>query len=103
GEAGYPLSPIKGIAHITGGGFSNIKRILPKGLSIKIDKDSWPIPSIFKEIQSRGISEKEMFEIFNMGVGMVLVAAEKNVPFVQKKLLNFKLKSWVIGVVKRNS
>lgn len=91
--------PVKGIAHITGGGFNNIKRILPPGLSIKIEKKSWSIPSIFKEIQNRGVSEKEMFSVFNMGIGMVLIVAEKDVSVIQKKLSNFKLKNWVIGEV----
>jgi len=92
--------PVKGIAHITGGGFNNIKRILPKGLSIKIEKKSWQIPSIFKEIQSRGVSEKEMFNVFNMGIGMVLIAGQRDVSAIQKKLSGFKLKNWVIGEVK---
>ncbi len=92
---------INGIAHITGGGFSNIKRILPVGLSINIERDSWQIPSIFKEIQNRGVNEKEMFNVFNMGIGMVLIVAEKNVSAIQEKMFNFRLKNWVIGEVVR--
>jgi phosphoribosylformylglycinamidine cyclo-ligase len=69
------LKEIKGIAHITGGGFyENIKRILPKGISVIIKKNSWQIPKIFKIIQEYGkIPDKEMYRVFNMGIGMVLI------------------------------
>ncbi|MBN1493044.1 MAG: phosphoribosylformylglycinamidine cyclo-ligase, partial [Candidatus Omnitrophica bacterium] len=71
---------VKAIAHITGGGFyDNIPRALPKNKNVIITKGSWPIPSIFKEIQRRGnIDEKEMFRTFNMGIGMTLIVAKKN-------------------------
>ena len=75
----YPfLSKIKGISHITGGGFyGNISRILPKGLSCKIDPESFKVPELFRFIQKKGkIPEKEMFSVFNMGIGMVLVCEE---------------------------
>ncbi len=67
--------PIKGIAHITGGGFiENIPRILPGGLGVKIDTKAYPVPDIFKKIQKVGeVSEREMYNTFNMGIGMVLV------------------------------
>ncbi len=68
--------PIHGLAHITGGGlYDNIQRILPRRLNAVIKKDTWPIPSIFREIQRKtGISEHEMFHTFNMGVGFALIA-----------------------------
>jgi len=72
----YPyLSTIKGIAHITGGGFyDNIPRILPKNLNVIITKKGWEIPFIFKLIQKYGdVPEEEMFHTFNMGIGMVLI------------------------------
>uniref|UniRef100_A0A7C4YIQ0 Phosphoribosylformylglycinamidine cyclo-ligase n=1 Tax=candidate division WOR-3 bacterium TaxID=2052148 RepID=A0A7C4YIQ0_UNCW3 len=71
----YPqLKKIKGIAHITGGGFKeNIVRILPKNVDCVI-KPEWDIPYIFKIIQEYGdIPEKEMFRTFNMGIGMVVI------------------------------
>jgi phosphoribosylformylglycinamidine cyclo-ligase len=71
---------IKGLVHITGGGFyENIPRILPKNVSVKIDINSYAIPQIFKIIQSEGnISDTEMFTTFNMGIGMmVFVSAEQ--------------------------
>lgn len=65
---------IKGLAHITGGGFDNILRIIPNGLSVKIKNDSWKIPDIFFKIQQAGkISNEEMFKVYNMGIGMVAV------------------------------
>lgn len=71
----YSLLAIKGIVHITGGGFyDNIPRILPKNCQAVIDKKSWQVPEIFRIIQEKGkIPEKEMFRVFNMGIGMVLV------------------------------
>ncbi|XP_058082911.1 phosphoribosylformylglycinamidine cyclo-ligase, chloroplastic/mitochondrial-like [Magnolia sinica] len=68
---------VKGIAHITGGGFTdNIPRVFPKGLGATIYKDSWEIPAVFKWIQEAGrIEDAEMRRTFNMGIGMVLVAS----------------------------
>ena len=70
---------IKAIAHITGGGFlDNIPRILPKGLSVEIQKGTWPILPIFKIIQKQGnVLEKEMYRTFNMGIGLVLISNDK--------------------------
>jgi len=68
---------IKGIAHITGGGFyDNIPRILPQGTAANIYKDSWPHLPIFKLIQDKGeIGDKEMYHTFNMGIGLVMIVA----------------------------
>jgi phosphoribosylformylglycinamidine cyclo-ligase len=68
------LPQIKGMAHITGGGLSdNLPRVLPLGLGAKLEKGSWEIPPIFALIQEKGnVDEKEMYRVFNMGVGMVL-------------------------------
>lgn len=69
---------IKGLAHITGGGFlENIPRILPRGVSVEIDRGSWPQPPIFGLMQKLGnVSESEMFRTFNMGIGMVIVCSQ---------------------------
>ncbi|WP_258871419.1 phosphoribosylformylglycinamidine cyclo-ligase, partial [Halobacillus trueperi] len=66
---------IKGIAHITGGGFyENLPRTLPEGLGCEIDIDSWQVPEVFRFLQEKGsISNEEMFGVFNMGIGMVVV------------------------------
>ena len=70
---------IMGIAHITGGGFiENIPRILPVGLAAKIDRNSYELPPLFKELQKRAdISYEKMCNTFNMGIGMVL-AVDRN-------------------------
>lgn len=70
---------VKGIAHITGGGFTdNIPRIFPKGLGAVVNTNSWEVPSIFKWIQKSGrIEDSEMLRTFNMGIGMVIVASQE--------------------------
>lgn len=70
---------VKGIAHITGGGFTdNIPRVFPKGLGAVIYEDSWKVPAVFKWIQQAGrIEDSEMRRTFNMGIGMVLVVSKE--------------------------
>ncbi|MGP4060614.1 phosphoribosylformylglycinamidine cyclo-ligase [Halobacillus sp. H74] len=72
---------VKGLAHITGGGFyENIPRALPDGLGAEIDHTSWRVPTVFRFLQEKGqLSEEEMFGVFNMGIGMVAVVAETDV------------------------
>ncbi|MEO0293504.1 MAG: phosphoribosylformylglycinamidine cyclo-ligase [candidate division WOR-3 bacterium] len=72
------LKKIKGLSHITGGGFyGNIPRILPKNLSCYIDLSDFEIPPIFRFIQEKGnIPNKEMFNVFNMGIGMIVISEE---------------------------
>lgn len=96
---------IKGIAHITGGAFyEKLIRIFPRNCFVKIKKNSWPVPSIFSEIQQRGkVKETEMFRTFNMGIGMVVVVKKKDAQTVRNHLKRFKLKSWVIGEVVKGS
>jgi phosphoribosylformylglycinamidine cyclo-ligase len=69
--------PIKGLAHITGGGLvGNVPRILPNGTKATLRKASWPRPEIFKWLQHAGnVDEDEMFRVFNCGIGMVVVVA----------------------------
>ncbi len=72
---------IKGFSHITGGGIvDNTNRILPKGLKLKIDWDSWQIPEIFRIIKEAGsISDSEMRLVFNLGIGLVAVVSKNDV------------------------
>jgi len=72
--------PVKGIAHITGGGFyENFPRMIPEGLGVQLDPKAWEVPEIFPFIQEHGnISTKEMYGVFNMGVGMALVVEERD-------------------------
>lgn len=65
---------IRGMAHITGGGLpGNVVRILPDNCTAVLDSRKWSIPPIFRYLQSIGVSRKEMFDVFNMGIGYVLV------------------------------
>ena len=79
------LPEIKGLAHITGGGFEgNVPRCLPKGVAARIHLDSWDVPPIFRLVQERGrVEDAEMYRVFNMGVGMVLVVAPEALATVQ--------------------
>jgi phosphoribosylformylglycinamidine cyclo-ligase len=77
-----PVLPlIKGVAHITGGGFvGNIPRILPEGVAAHIKKHSWDILPIFGLIQKEGdIKEEEMYQVFNMGIGITIICAPQQV------------------------
>ena len=77
---------VKGIAHITGGGIpGNLPRILPDALSATIDPQAWSIPPIFNLIQQTGkISSYEMYKVFNMGIGMILVCDPTRVNHVKR-------------------
>lgn len=88
---------VKGIAHITGGGFyENIPRCLDEGLGAKIYKNSYKVPLVFEYLQNLGnIEEKEMYNVFNMGVGMVLVVDDKDI----EKTLELLPNSFVLGEV----
>lgn len=83
----WPLADsgmVSGISHITGGGIiGNTKRIVPKDLTLKINRYSWEIPTIFKMIQKLGdVDEEEMHRVFNLGIGMILIADKKNVDVI---------------------
>jgi phosphoribosylformylglycinamidine cyclo-ligase len=82
--AAVPPGRIKGAAHITGGGLiDNLPRILPPIYDALIDTASWKVPPIFRLIQRGGdISKEEMYQVFNMGIGMVLVVSKSHAPEV---------------------
>ncbi len=92
---------ILGIAHITGGGLvENIPRILPRGVSIQIDKESWPKPLIFSLLQEKGsISEEEMYLVFNMGIGMILIVRPDIALEVSSTLNQLNYQSYIIGKI----
>ena len=96
------LPLIKGIAHITGGGFvGNIPRILPQDLAAHLHNDSWDILPIFKLIQENGnIKEAEMYQVFNMGIGMTLVCSPQQVATIVSILPQAKT---VGKIIKRES
>ncbi|KOR87733.1 phosphoribosylformylglycinamidine cyclo-ligase [Paenibacillus solani] len=92
---------VKGMAHITGGGFiENIPRMLPDGVNIDIEYGAWPILPIFKLMQAQGnISNKDMFTTFNMGIGMVLVVKEQDADAALQYLRTAGEEAYVIGRV----
>ncbi|OCC14713.1 Phosphoribosylformylglycinamidine cyclo-ligase [Dissulfuribacter thermophilus] len=94
-------SPIKGIVHITGGGFfDNIPRILPSSCKAVIKKGSWPMPPIFNFLQERGdISKEEMFRTFNCGIGMILVVPEQDAKDVLFQIQAMDEKAFSIGYI----
>lgn len=90
-ESVLPLikeSLINGISHVTGGGFvENLPRMLPENLAVEINKGTWDIPTIFSVMKEQGqLKEAEMYEIFNMGIGMVLAVSPEKVSEVKTKL-----------------
>ena len=94
---------IKGLVHITGGGFyDNIPRIIPQVCRCVISRNSWEIPPIFQVIKEIGdVEEKEMFRVFNMGIGMMIVVPEKECEEVIHRLEVLDEKAYIIGTVEK--
>jgi len=82
------LDKVHALAHITGGGYAeNVPRILPEGLTAVFDTRAWPVLPIFQLIQQRGeIATEEMYEVFNMGIGMVVFVSTDDVDAVQQAI-----------------
>jgi phosphoribosylformylglycinamidine cyclo-ligase len=96
---------IKGMAHITGGGFiENIPRMLPENCGAEIDNGSWPILAIFNVLQREGeLLQEEMFNIFNMGIGMVLAVNEEDMIPIIRELEAQGEQPYIIGRVKEGT
>ena len=96
--------PVKGISHITGGGFyENIPRSIPQGLGARIDRSAVRVLPIFDLIQKRGdISERDMFNTFNMGVGMSLVVAPEDADRALAILRDNGEDAYRIGVIEKS-
>ncbi len=92
---------VKGIAHITGGGLpGNIIRILPDGCQARIHKKSWEIPAIFNILQREGsVEAEEMYRVFNMGIGLVLVVAPDSVSIALDSLNASGESAFVLGEI----
>jgi phosphoribosylformylglycinamidine cyclo-ligase len=92
---------VHGVAHITGGGFDeNIPRILKEGQGISITEGTWPILPIFSFLEKYGnINHREMFNIYNMGIGMVLAIDKKDIDKAINILAKYNRKAYVIGKV----
>lgn len=99
----FEVCDVNGIVHITGGGFyENIPRIIPEGLGVCINPDSWEVPPIFRFIQKMGnIELKEMFSTFNMGIGMMMVVDAGKKDMVLSALKEAGEKAWVIGEIEK--
>ena len=93
--------PCKAFAHITGGGFvDNIPRVLPKSLDVVIKKGSWDMLPIFQIIEQKsGVPDEELYQVFNMGIGMVAIVAADKADAVLKFINAQKHKAWIIGEV----
>ena len=93
-----PLLPvIKGMAHITQGGLvGNVPRVIPQGMAVHFDSNSWTVPPIFRLIRQKGnVDSDEMYRVFNMGIGMVVICSPEDVSRVTDALPETK----VIGEV----
>jgi len=93
--------PVKGLAHITGGGLvGNVPRILPRGTKAVLDKKKWPRHDIFRWLQKTGnVAEEEMFRVFNCGIGMVIVVAQDKVQLATMLLKREGELAYEIGTI----
>lgn len=96
---------IRGIAHITGGGFiDNIPRVLPPKCDVVLRKGAWDILPIFKILVENGkIAESEVYQVFNMGIGMTLIVAPDRADAILRALRLEKHKAWIVGEVVKGS
>jgi len=104
--AGQPLLArgwLKGIVHITGGGITdNTPRILPKGTRAEVTLGTWPVLPIFDLIAQRGnVPEDDMLRTFNMGLGLLLIVAERDLAGVTASLKQRREKFWKVGRIVR--
>ena len=98
--AGSPQS-VRAFAHITGGGFvDNIPRVLPKALDVVIKKGTWDMLPIFQLIAEKsGVPQDELYQVFNMGIGMIAIVSADQAPAVLKAIRAQKQDAWIIGEV----
>ncbi len=97
--------PVKGLAHITGGGLlGNVPRILPQGTKAVLDKKKWPRHEIFRWLQNTGnVAEDEMFRVFNCGIGMVIVVSPDKAQMAKMLLKREGELAYEIGTVEATS
>nr|WP_199064450.1 phosphoribosylformylglycinamidine cyclo-ligase [Chromobacterium sp. ASV5] len=97
--------PVKGMAHITGGGITeNTPRVLPRNTVAQIDADSWPLPKLFQWLQSEGnVEMQEMYRTFNCGIGMVVIVAAEHAEQAQALLREAGETVYRIGVVRERN
>ncbi len=94
--------PVKGMAHITGGGLvENIPRILPDGICAILKKETWDVPALFRWLQQQGnVSDSEMYRVFNCGIGMVVIVAPEFADTALGLLRSAGEKAWHIGTIR---
>ena len=99
--AAMDATAIHGLANITGGGLpDNISRILPPGKRVVVRRSSWTMPPVFRWLQKLGnVAEPEMFHVFNMGIGFVVICAAPQAQGVIDQLAKNNLVAWMIGEV----
>jgi phosphoribosylformylglycinamidine cyclo-ligase len=92
---------LKGVAHITGGGFvDNIPRVLPKTCDVVVRKGTWEMPPIFQVLQRHGnVRQEELYQVFNMGIGMTLIVAANQTDAILGFIRGQKQMAWLIGEV----
>ena len=93
------LDDIHALAHITGGGIrGNLGRSLPDGCGAEVDRGAWPVPEVFRMLARAGkVSDSEMFEVFNMGIGMIAVVAPDRVESVRQVAAESGVVTWTVG------
>ena len=93
---------VRAMAHITGGGLGgNIPRVIPDHCDVQLKKGSWPIPPIFKLLQACGVTEAEMFRVFNMGIGFVVIVRPAFADSVMAQLIRTGERVFRIGTIRR--
>ena len=94
--------PVKGMAHITGGGITeNIPRVLPAGLTAEIKAGSWAMPPLFTWLQAQGnVADLEMYKTFNCGIGMAVIVAKEHAAAAQKLLQEAGETVFEIGTIR---
>lgn len=95
---------VRAMAHITGGGLEgNVPRVIPADCDVVIKKGSWPVPPIIRLVQKAGVAEGEMFRVFNMGIGFVVIVRPMFANSVMTLLMKQGEKVFRIGVIRRGS
>lgn len=97
--------PVKGMAHITGGGITeNIPRVLPEGLTAEVSANTWELPELFKWLQKQGnIADNEMYKTFNCGIGMAVIVSQEHADAAQKVLVDKGETVYQIGKIRKQN
>jgi phosphoribosylformylglycinamidine cyclo-ligase len=95
--------PVRGMAHITGGGFvDNIPRVLPETCTAVIDRASWRVPTLFTFIERQGkVDHDEMYRVFNMGIGYCIIVRQKDAAAAMTLLAKLRQAPVLIGTIEK--